>query len=172
MATWRTKLFEVVDSRMINNMKFFRYFYDENYVRFRLAKTNQGTNFYNWLFLPGGPGADSSYYLSLIEELDMAGNFWLIDFPANGSNLQNPGDSDYNFDLWEDYFIPAINRFENPILVGQSFGGMFPLLFPILETILKGFVILSSAPRLWFDDAARYAKENNASFKPRRMKVF
>lgn len=115
------------------------------------------------MFLPGGPGADSYYYLSLIEHLDYPGNFWLIDFPANGNNTSNDISIDYDFNLWENYFLSAIQRFENPILVGQSFGGMFPLLFPQLEDILSGFIIFNSAPTLWFEAATAYAKENNIS---------
>jgi len=62
------------------------YFYDGNSVRYQLVKTNPGHIVYNWLFVPGGPGVDSNYFLTLIEELDVPGNFWLIDLPANGSN--------------------------------------------------------------------------------------
>lgn len=140
------------------------FFYDENFVRYRLVKNNLSNDKpYNLLFLPGGPGADSRYYLSLIEYLGDLGNFWLVDFPANGNNIQKNIDTDYDFNLWENYLIPAIQRFEKPILVGQSFGGMFPLLFPELEEILNGFIILNSAPRLWFSEAINYAKENNIS---------
>lgn len=148
----------------LSNCKFTSCFYDENFVRYRLVKSNPA-NYkpYNWLFLPGGPGADSCYYLSLIKHLDDLGNFWLIDFPTNGDNTQNNIDIDYDFNLWEGYLIPAIQRFEKPILVGQSFGGMFPLLFPKLEKILSGFIILNSAPRLWFAEAINYAKKNNVS---------
>lgn len=146
------------------NCKSTSFFYDENFVRYRLVKSPPASNKpYNWLFLPGGPGADSCYYLTLIEHLDDLGNFWLIDFPANGDNTQNHNEADYDFNLWENYLIPAIQRFEKPILVGQSFGGMFPLLFPKLEEILSGFIILNSAPRLWLAEAINYARENNIS---------
>lgn len=137
------------------------YIYDSNSVRYYLAKSNPGNSMFNWLFLPGGPGADSSYFLSLISNLDVPGNFWLIDFPGNGSNISDSIPAEYSFDSWDDYLLPAIQRFENPILVGHSFGGMFPLLFPILEDLLKGFIIFNSAPSLWLEEAAKCAKEKN-----------
>ena len=40
---------------------------------------------------------------------------------------------------------------------------MFPLLFPQLENLLKGFVILSSAPSLWLEEAAKMALEKKIS---------
>lgn len=134
-------------------------FFDVNSVRYQLVKSNPGTVIYNWLFLPGGAGADSSYFVNLIENLTVPGNFWLIDLPANGSNISAQAPADYDFDKWDAYFISAIEKFENPILVGHSFGGMFPLLFPQLETLLKGFIILNSAPTLWLEESDKLAKQ-------------
>lgn len=142
-------------------MQLSNYMYDENSVRYKLVKTNPGNVVFNWLFIPGGPGADSSYFLDLVNSLDIPGNSWLIDLPANGSNIPDGINPDFNFDSWDKVFIPTIERFENPILVGHSFGGMFPLLFPTLEQSLKGFVILNSTPSLWLEEATRYAKERN-----------
>ncbi|WP_160264747.1 hypothetical protein [Legionella norrlandica] len=50
-----------------------RYFYDENQVRFNL-RSNSGKENINWLFFPGGPGADSSYLLDLVNILNLPGN--------------------------------------------------------------------------------------------------
>jgi hypothetical protein len=61
------------------------YFYRDK-VRYELYQTNAGKN-YNWLFFPGGPGADSIYLRSLVNELRLPGNVWLIDLPGNGSNI-------------------------------------------------------------------------------------
>ena len=36
------------------------FFYDKNQVRYELVDSYEGYP-YNWLFLPGGPGANSSY---------------------------------------------------------------------------------------------------------------
>ncbi|WP_298622031.1 alpha/beta hydrolase [uncultured Legionella sp.] len=145
-------IYKDYEANKLNN-----YFWDENSVRYQLInfKSYEG-QIYNWLFLPGGPGADSSYLFKVAKELELPGNTWLIDFPNNGSNQAN---EHYNFNQWFDLLLPTVNRFQHPVLVGQSFGGMFPLLFPQLETILKGFVILNSSPTLWHEEASRVAKE-------------
>ncbi|GGI76947.1 alpha/beta fold hydrolase [Legionella impletisoli] len=133
------------------------YFWDENSTRYQLISSQQGGN-YNWLFLPGGPGADSQYLEELAKGLALPGNTWLIDLPNNGSNDVS---DDYDFNAWFELLLPLIKRFENPVLVGQSFGGMFPLLFPQLEKLLSGFVILNSSPTLWHETANRIAKEKD-----------
>lgn len=133
-----------------------QYSYDSNHVRYELYSRN-GNEKYNWLFLPGGPGADSSYYRSLVDILNLPGSVWLIDMPGNGSNVEES--VAYDYDEWFRIFPSVIQKFENPVLVGHSFGGMFPLLFPELENQLKGFVILSSAPSLWLEAAVEYAKQ-------------
>ena len=135
------------------------YFYDPNLVRYELVKQGSGPAF-NWLFFPGGPGADSCYFYSLIELLDLPGNIWLIDLPGNGSNV-TPAVQNYNFDNWLTIFLPTIAKFQNPIIVGHSFGGILPLLFPDLEQQLKGLIILNSTPSLWLEKAVEYAKQFN-----------
>ncbi len=132
-----------------------KFFYDSDHVRYELCATREGQGF-NWLFFPGGPGADSSYFHSLIQDVTLPGNVWLIDMPGNGSNTLK---EQYNFDKWIDIFPKIIRRFENPVLVGHSFGGMFPLLFPELEQYLKGYIILNAAPTLWLEEAAAYAAQ-------------
>jgi pimeloyl-ACP methyl ester carboxylesterase len=134
------------------------YFYDSHQVRYELYQTNGRKN-YNWLFLPGGPGLDSGYLRDLIDRLELPGNVWLIDLPGNGGNL--PDAFAENYDHWMEFFPALFERFANPILVGHSFGGMFPLLFPELEKHLKGFVILNSAPGLWMEEAVKYSKQFN-----------
>jgi hypothetical protein len=57
------------------------YFYDKNQVRFNLIST-RGKESVNWLFFPGGPGADSSYLLDLVNILNLPGNVWLYEFFA------------------------------------------------------------------------------------------
>lgn len=142
-------------------MKMHNYLYDSNFVRYKLVKSNPGNALFNWLFIPGGPGADSIYFVSLIHNLNVPGNFWLIDLPGNGSNTSENVPDNFNFDSWDECFIPVIEKFENPIIVGHSFGGMFPLLFPKLEKLLKGLVILNSAPSLWLEEAAKSAQAKN-----------
>jgi len=132
------------------------YFFDGDGVRYQLYQTNGEKN-YNWLFFPGGPGGDSCYLGSLIDELQLPGNVWLIDFPGNGSNT-NSSYTD-NFDGWFELFPKVVKQFKNPIVVGHSFGGMLPLLYPELETTLKGIVVLNSTPALSHEEAEAYAKQ-------------
>ena len=145
----------------MREMKLDNYMYDDNFVRYKLVRSNPGAILFNWLFFPGGPGADSNYFVNLIDHLDVPGNFWLIDLPANGSNISENIPADFNFDSWDECFISTIHKFENPIIVGHSFGGMLPLLFPDLENLLKGFIILNSAPSLWLVEAVKCASEKN-----------
>ena len=81
------------------------YFYDEHRTRYDLVNTRSGAA-YNWLFFPGGPGADSSYLSSLTDLLDLPGNVWLIDLPGNGSNFIS---EEYDFDQWMNLYP----RFQN-----------------------------------------------------------
>lgn len=135
--------------------------FDQNGVRYRLVGNNQADQKkWNWLLIPGGPGCDSSSMLSLAELLNLPGNTWLVDLPGNGDNVADlPANYDYN--QWFNYVIPMVKRFENPIIVGLSFGGMITLLTPELEEYLKGVVILSSAPKTWLEEAAACAKKYN-----------
>lgn len=136
-------------------------FYDEYRTRYRLVKSCAGEKVYNWLFIPGGPGIDSIYLIDLINQLEAPGNYWLIDFPNNGDNLQGSNQATYDFRKWEDCLFAMISNFDYPVLVGHSFGGMFPLLFPELENQLQGLVILNSAPSLWYQEAEKCAKAHN-----------
>jgi pimeloyl-ACP methyl ester carboxylesterase len=143
------------------------YFYDKNQVRFNLIST-RGKASINWLFFPGGPGADSSYLLDLVNILNLPGNVWLVDLPGNGSHTVNYE----NFDRWLDIFLPTIQKFDNPIIVGHSCGGMLSLLFPELEKTLSGLVILNSAPCLWLEAAVNKAKELNLPDLSLEMQIF
>ena len=142
------------------------YFYRDK-VRYELYQTNAGKN-YNWLFFPGGPGADSIYLRSLVNELRLPGNVWLIDLPGNGSNTHDDSD---NFDGWFELFPGIVKQFDNPVVVGHSFGGMLPLLYPELEGILKGCVILNSTPVMWLEEAVAYSKQFNLPDLTKEMKA-
>lgn len=135
------------------------YIFDNNQVRYQCAKNDSLADL-NWLFFPGGPGADSQYLMSLIKLLDIPGNIWLIDLPGNGSNIYNIINN-YNFDTWLDIFPSIIQKFRNPICIGHSFGGMLPLLYPEMEQYLTGLVLLNSAPCLWLEAAVKKAKERS-----------
>ncbi len=134
------------------------YFFDTDQIRYELYATSSGPNF-NWLFFPGGPGADSSYLRPLIDILDLPGNSWLIDLPGNGSHQTNQIIE--NYDFWFSLFLKIVRKFKNPIVVGHSFGGMLPLMFTEMEDLLRGCVILNSSPVAWMEEAVRYAKQFN-----------
>lgn len=143
------------------------YFYDSDHVRYELYQTNGGKD-WNWLLFPGGPGADSCYLRSLVNELQLPGNVWLVDLPGNGSNVTD----NENFDLWFEIFPKIVKQFENPIVVGHSFGGMLPMLYPELEATLKGCVILNSSPVLWLEEAVKYAKQFHLPDLTNEMQAF
>ncbi len=117
---------------------------DENGVRHTLVKTN-GKAQVNWLFLPGGPGADAAYLKSLAKLLNMPGYYWLIDLPGNGTN---PKPRNYDFNTWFTLLPKITAQYDNCVLVGHSFGGMLAMLTPELENLVQGLVILNSAPKI------------------------
>ncbi len=147
------------------------YFYDENHTRYQLIKSKPGDAVYNWIFLPGGPGIDSNYLLYLIDKLDVSGNYWLIDLPSNGSNELADLNPNIN-KRWGEHLISAVNIFDNPILVGHSFGGNFPLFFPQLEKLLKGLIILNSVPTLNSPEFECCATENNLPSRAGHLEAF
>lgn len=161
-------------------MKSNKFLFDSNLTRYQLVKSNPGKTLYNWLFLPGGPGIDSNYLLDLINKLTIEGNFWLIDLPLNGDNVLPNSEFDPAkiYQHWGDYFLSAVNKFKNPIVVGHSFGGYFPLFFPELEKVLKGLVILNSAPSvptpttINIEKFEKLAKENNLPYGSETIAAF
>lgn len=136
-------------------------FHDKNGVRYQLIKSIPGNTQHNWLFFPGGPGIDACYYFDLLSQLNMPGNYWLIDYPHNGSNIDGEYAADYDFEFWHTCLIDLLSSFENPVYIGHSFGGMFPLLYPELESLLKGMVILNATPCLWHEEASKYVEKYN-----------
>lgn len=155
-------------------MKPMKQFFDKHFTLHQLVKSKPGKTVYNWLFLPGGPGIDSNYLLELVQQIDVEGNCWLIDLPLNGDNRSYDVALDTNsvFEKWGEYLLAAISEFENPILVGHSFGGYLPLFFPQLENILKGFVILNSVPTLNSNVFEQCAKDHNLPSRERYITAF
>lgn len=145
----------------LNNIQF-----DVNQTKLTLVQSNPGKA-YNWLFLAGGPGAGSEYLKELINVLNCPGNIWLIDLPENGENmLGDQYDEHYDFDTWEFALKHVLKSFHNGILVGHSFGGMYPLLFPDIEKDLTGLVLLNAAARPWRQNACEMGeKKHLPSFK-------
>lgn len=131
---------------------------DKYGVRHRLMQqaSSETEDNFDWVFIPGGPGADSIYFIELTKYLELPGNIWFLDFPGNGTNDTS---IDYNFDIWLDIFEDVMLSFKNPILIGHSCGGCFALLSPKMEKILAGFVMFCVPPKLWLSHAVQYAKE-------------
>lgn len=137
------------------------YLYDTNRTRLHLVKSVPGAKVINWLFLPGGPGVDSSSLADLVKQMNLPGNYWLVDLIFNGTNENYPRASDDIYQQWPQYLESVVDQFENPILVGHSFGGYLPFFCPNLEQSLKGLIILNSIPTLKSDLFAKAAEKHN-----------
>ena len=123
-------------------------------ARLRLIRSNAGEKL-NWLFLPAGPGFDSSYFLSFTVDLPIAGNIWHLDLPGNGSNVRDNVD----YSTWQSSLTEAVKSLHNVILVAHSFGAIFTLCNPDLESELVGLVLLNGASVPWSEAVARIARE-------------
>jgi pimeloyl-ACP methyl ester carboxylesterase len=143
--------------------------YDDQGVRYTLVTTMGGREEINWIFIPGGPGADSRYLKSLIDILSLPGNIWLIDLPGNGDNASP---NSYDFHQWLRLIPEIASRFDNCIIVGHSLGGMLPLLTPELESKLTGLVIINSSPSLWMEEAHRLSAQHKLPDLPERKAFF
>ncbi len=110
---------------------------------YRLKKVKEDNIKVNWLFLPGGPGMGSEYLNQLVTNLDLPGTLIIGDFPGDGSNRNL---DEINYEYWKSGLIEVLNTLTPCILVTHSFSGMFALTVPELENILKGLVIINSAP--------------------------
>lgn len=142
---------------------------DQYNIRYTVIQKDKNPK-YDFIFIPGGPGCDSSYLLPLVTMLKFPGNVYLLDFPGSGTHFK--GYENYNYDRWFSIFLPSLKQFKNPVLIGHSFGGMLPLLYPELEHLLKGFIILNSAPCLWLEDAVKYAEKFKLPDIRPEMKAF
>jgi pimeloyl-ACP methyl ester carboxylesterase len=142
--------------------------YDGFGVRYILVADKDDSKI-NWLFVPGGPGADSRYLKSLIDVLDLPGKIWLIDLPGNGDNA---APADYDFHQWLTLIPEVVSRFENCVIVGHSLGGMLPLLAPELESKISGLIIINSAPSLWIEESGRLFKKHKIPELPERDAFF
>ena len=116
-------------------------------ARLRLIRSNAGEKI-NWLFLPGGPGFDASYFLSFTVDLQVPGSIWHLDLPGNGSN---PKPESFDFFQWRESLVEATKTLHNVVLVAHSFGAIFTLMCPELESELVGLVLLNGASTSWSD---------------------
>lgn len=116
----------------------------------RLQSVHQEENSsLNWIFLPGGPGLGSESLVNLTslfqsKNLALPGSFWHLDLPGDGSNTTS--NNTESFQHWSVALIEAAEEFNDVILVAHSTGGMYALSTPKLESLLKGLILLDSAP--------------------------
>lgn len=80
------------------------------------------------IFVPGGPGFDSSYLHKLVETLNLPGSSWLCDLPRNGE-YKPAGYTIFSFAKWRESFSRDIAEFKSRpggplVVVGHSFGGL------------------------------------------------
>jgi pimeloyl-ACP methyl ester carboxylesterase len=110
-------------------------------VRLRAAKhCGDGPD---WLLLPGGPGLGAESLAGLAACMEVPGTLWLVDLPGDGSNVQPAPECYRN---WPDVLIEAVQALLGAVLVGHSTGGMYALSVPALAPLLRGLVLISSAP--------------------------
>jgi len=129
------------------------FLYDENSTRLKLVKSIAGSSskVLNFIFLPGGPGADSSYYMPLLNNMNAAGNYWLVDLIYYGTNDKYQKSIDEACSNWPKYIEAVAANFDNVVLISHSAAGYISLCCPNLEKYLKGFVMLHSTPSIKSD---------------------
>jgi pimeloyl-ACP methyl ester carboxylesterase len=127
--------------------------WNKNHTRYELITESSGA--LNWLFLPGGAGMDSSYMHGLIQNLELPGKCWSIDFLNNGSNMGEP----IEFLIWKTHLVDLVKLFENVIIVGHSFGAMLALMTAELGSLPKGFIAMNSSPVNWLPARAKLIKK-------------
>lgn len=95
-----------------------------------------------WLFLPGGAGLGSEYYESLMDEIQIPGSIYLLDYPGDGSNPKPLEPK-----LWKKGLIDVVRSFEDVHLVAHSFGAMFVMTIPELEDELQALILMDGSPK-------------------------
>lgn len=139
-------------------------------ARLTLIKSNDRKP-YNWLFLPGGPGLGSESLAGLTGALDLPGTMWHVDLPNDGSHVIS--NDNYYFEQWPAALVEAVKAFNNVILVAHSTGAMYALATPELKNLLKGIVIMSSAPNAqWQIDFSVYVEQNPLPDAQEWLKIY
>lgn len=112
-----------------------------------------------WLFLPGGPGlgSESLTDLTVLLKDKIPGAIWHVDLPNDGSNILK----DKPISKWRDAILQSVSLFENVVLVAHSTVGMYVQTMPELEKMLRGLVLLGSAPDAsWQKSFAEYSNKH------------
>lgn len=139
------------------------FFFDQNNTRLQKVVDNDLLD-QDWLFFPGGPGLDSSCFNDLWVDFALPGRAWVVDFPECGSNFVKEYDPNYNFANWEHYLVEVLQRFKKPIVVGHSFGGVFLLLYPQIEAMIKAMVLIGSQPKYDNKATTQHANQYGMSY--------
>lgn len=113
-------------------------------VRLRLHTRRLGE--IDWLLLPGGPGIGSESLAGLVDAAGLPGSAWLVDLPGDGSNTGIPEPRGGYFQHWPGVVAEAAQAVPGSVFVGHSTGGMYLLSVPELEPLLRGLVLVSTAP--------------------------
>ncbi len=124
-------------------------------ARLQLQSASPDVHGLNWLFLPGGPGLGSESLSDLTRALKLVlpGNIWHLDLPGDGSNRLH----DKPISGSRKALLQAVSAFECVILVAHSSLGMFAQTIPELESVLRGLVLIGSAPDVsWQAQFATY----------------
>ncbi|TNF69358.1 MAG: alpha/beta hydrolase [Gammaproteobacteria bacterium] len=124
----------------------------------RLKKVKSQKGIYNWLFLAGGPGLGSDSLSELTNLLELPGTIWHLDLPGDGSN--NTDDDIKYFANWSKALLEAAHQLENTVLVAHSTGGMYSLATKGLANILRGLILIDSAPDHNWQDVYSKFMEN------------
>jgi pimeloyl-ACP methyl ester carboxylesterase len=119
-------------------------FFTPSGVRVRPRTQHPGS--YNWLFFPGGPGIGSESLHELVDALQVPGTSWLVDLPGDGSNTVLPPGAGDPYQQWPQVLLEAVQALPNCVGVGHSTGGMYLLAVPELAPLLRGLVLVSTAP--------------------------
>lgn len=92
------------------------------------------------LFLPGGPGLKSEYFLDLIKYLPQSLNCWLFDYGTNISSTSNV------FKTWSEDLSESLTILKKPIVVGHSFGGWIAMLNQDALNKTMGLILMNTCP--------------------------
>lgn len=98
----------------------------------------------NWFFFPSGPGISADYLKPLVNNLDVKGKIWLVDFPD--SLIPGATDPGRLVDSWKTSLVGLAQNFANPVFVCHAFSGKLALSESRLKGRLAGLVLLNSSP--------------------------
>lgn len=144
--------------RLNSAMNTANYLWTAEGARLTYIRSVRGLANYHWIFLPGGPGIGAEYFTPLTERLTLPGTLWHLDLPGNGSNPLPT--ADYQYKQWGQDLVTTIAMFDNPVLVGHSYGGYLALSTPELQKHLAGLVLMNAAPGSREEAAQRIAKQH------------